>query len=264
MFSLNVFAQSSNYDVNYRGNSDATVTTNVVTTGSGEVESDSNAEIESDVDAETSGNTGSNTFLGIDTDLEIEERADASSNARVKLANGEQREIVVMPDEAVRLIGESSAGGEAQVRLTEENNKVVYTVESKKDARMLGIFKTKAKVVTVIDAETGEVISQKKPWWAVLISSKGNVTTSNNGTRLNVTMNITSNNTSRDDKITLCHVSGGNTTQTLTVSNSSLRAHLSHGDYLGTCIRTNQTGNVTVNSTVTANVTAGLDLDIGL
>ena len=36
------------------------------------------------------------------------------------------------------------------------------------DARILGIFQAKMQVQAQVDAENGEVIKVKKPWWAFL------------------------------------------------------------------------------------------------
>jgi hypothetical protein len=35
---------------------------------------------------------------------------------------------------------------------------------------MFGLFKVKGKVTAEVDAETGEVISVKKPWWSFMAS----------------------------------------------------------------------------------------------
>ena len=48
------------------------------------------------------------------------------------------------------------------------NTRAVYEVRGEKEARFLGLFKSKMKVKAELDAETGEVIRIKKPWWAFL------------------------------------------------------------------------------------------------
>ena len=51
-----------------------------------------------------------------------------------------------------------------------ENAKAVYNVEAEKQGKMLGLFKIKGRVSAEVDAETGEIIKIKKPWWAFLAS----------------------------------------------------------------------------------------------
>ena len=48
--------------------------------------------------------------------------------------------------------------------------KAAYEVQVQKQAKVLGLFKTKMQVQAQVDAENGEVISAKKPWWAFLAS----------------------------------------------------------------------------------------------
>ncbi len=48
--------------------------------------------------------------------------------------------------------------------------KYAYDVVAEKDARILGLFKVKARVSAEVDAETGNVTSMQKPWWAFIAS----------------------------------------------------------------------------------------------
>lgn len=50
------------------------------------------------------------------------------------------------------------------------NTKMVYEISGKKQGKMFGLFKIKGKVSAEVDAETGEIIGIKKPWWAFLAS----------------------------------------------------------------------------------------------
>lgn len=47
-------------------------------------------------------------------------------------------------------------------------NKTVYIAEAEKQGKIFGLFKAKAKVSAEIDAETGEVIKVRKPWWSFI------------------------------------------------------------------------------------------------
>ncbi len=48
--------------------------------------------------------------------------------------------------------------------------RLLYEAKAKKQGRFLGLFKVRGEVSAEIDAETGEVVSIKKPWWAFLAS----------------------------------------------------------------------------------------------
>jgi len=51
-----------------------------------------------------------------------------------------------------------------------EQVKLAYEVKAQKEAKILGMFKTKMGVAAQVDAQTGEVINSNKPWWAFLAS----------------------------------------------------------------------------------------------
>ena len=46
--------------------------------------------------------------------------------------------------------------------------KVAYEMSAQQSAKILGLFRTKMAVSAQINAETGEVIQSKKPWWSFL------------------------------------------------------------------------------------------------
>ena len=119
--------------------------------------------------------------VAAETDLEIEqEMSDGQTMFKAKLSNGRNAEIKVMPDTA-------SETALARLRLrvcTAERNctlelkevgkndeaKAAYEMNAEKPSKFLGIFKARMKIKAQIDAETGEVIQSKKPWWAFLAS----------------------------------------------------------------------------------------------
>ena len=91
---------------------------------------------------------------------------------------GKNAEVKVMPNTA-------SERALERLRLnvcSEENNctielkevgqgnqtKAAYEVQVQRHFKLLGMFQTKAQVKAQIDAENGEVIQVKKPWWAFL------------------------------------------------------------------------------------------------
>lgn len=51
-----------------------------------------------------------------------------------------------------------------------ELRKLVYELQAERHARLLGLFRIKMQVKAQIDAETGEIMKIKKPWWAFLAS----------------------------------------------------------------------------------------------
>jgi hypothetical protein len=93
---------------------------------------------------------------------------------RAMLSNGRNAEIKIMPDQAAeraleRLRLKNCVEGSCTIELKEVGNdnetRMAYQIKKKAKARFLGIFPAKANVEAEIDAETGEVIKTKKPWF---------------------------------------------------------------------------------------------------
>lgn len=99
---------------------------------------------------------------------------------KVNLSNGFQKEVKIMPKTASERAIErlkmkncnESEGCTIELKEVGRNNdtRVAYEVKAQKEARFLGLFKTKMQVNAKVDAETGEVIQSNKPWWAFLAS----------------------------------------------------------------------------------------------
>jgi len=97
---------------------------------------------------------------------------------KTQLSNGKNAEIKVMPNtaseralERLRLkvcSSENNCSIELKEVGTGELAKLAYEVQAQKEARVFGLFKTKMQVQAQVDAETGEVIQAKKPWWSFL------------------------------------------------------------------------------------------------
>ena len=49
-------------------------------------------------------------------------------------------------------------------------NRTAYEIRGEKQGKFLGLFKIRANVSVEVDAENGEVVKTKKPWWAFLAS----------------------------------------------------------------------------------------------
>ncbi len=95
-----------------------------------------------------------------------------------KLSNGRNAEIKIMPDTAseraltrLRLkvcTEERNCTIELKQVGTGEQARLAYEVQAERHSRILGLFLAKMQVKAQVDAETGEVISTGKPWWAFL------------------------------------------------------------------------------------------------
>lgn len=79
------------------------------------------------------------------------------------------REIKVMPDTASKTAVEQMEMKNVSVVL-KDTGSPTYEVNGRKEAKILGIFDTEMKVKAEIDAETGKIIKEKKPWWAFIAS----------------------------------------------------------------------------------------------
>jgi len=112
----------------------------------------------------------------VKTDLEVEMQANAQ--ARVKLSNGKNAEIKVMPATAsqraiaaLRLnVCSPDSGCEIQLKETSQSGEVkaVYEVQAKKEYKVFGLFRSHAIVKAQIDTQTGVVIKSERPWWTSL------------------------------------------------------------------------------------------------
>jgi len=122
-----------------------------------------------------SGNVEAKTTM-----IMTQEQVQNKTILKTQLSNGKNAEIKVMPDTASERAVERlqlkvcNSDNNCSIELKEvgsgEQVKVTYEIKAQKEARVLGMFKTKMQVQAQIDAETGEVLQSKKPWWAFLAS----------------------------------------------------------------------------------------------
>ena len=99
-------------------------------------------------------------------------------NGKLKatMSNGQNAEIKIMPDtaseRAIERLQIKSKNQNFSIELKEvgtgNQTRMAYEVQTRKEARVFGIFKTEMDVEAQVDAETGEVIKSKKPWWAFI------------------------------------------------------------------------------------------------
>jgi hypothetical protein len=113
---------------------------------------------------------------GMNVTAETDE--DNVTKLKVKLRNGRNAEIKIMPERASEKALERlrlkvcSEANNCSLELKEvgkgENAKPAYEVQIDRHSRILGLFRAKMKVGAEVDAETGEVTKVKKPWWAFI------------------------------------------------------------------------------------------------
>lgn len=114
-----------------------------------------------------------------ETELELEEETENNkTKLKVRLSNGRNITIKIMPGVAAQRALERlrlkicSEDNNCVIELKEVgkgiNAKVAYEVQIERHSRILGIFSKKMEVKAQVDAETGEIIKVKKPWWAFL------------------------------------------------------------------------------------------------
>ncbi|MFH1326832.1 MAG: hypothetical protein ABIH59_01765 [archaeon] len=119
--------------------------------------------------------------VSVDCDCEMnQEKIQNRTKLSVKMSNGKNAEIKIMPNtasekalERLRLKVCSEENGCA-IELKEvgsgEQTKLAYELKTQRKAKFLGIFGTKMQVKAQIHAENGELIKIQKPWWAFLAS----------------------------------------------------------------------------------------------
>ena len=119
-----------------------------------------------------------------DCDCELEqEQVQNRTRLKMKLSNGKYSEIKIMPDTAsetalARLrLKVCSAENNCTIQLKEvglsnATKQSAYEIQAQRHFRVLGLFQTKAQVKAQIDAETGEIIQVKKPWWSFLATEQ--------------------------------------------------------------------------------------------
>jgi hypothetical protein len=106
------------------------------------------------------------------------EIAEEDGRVRVRLANGRNAEVKIMPETASERALErlrlrnciESEGCVLRLREKIQGNEtsLVYEMDTERTARVFGLLKTRMRVRAEVDAETGEVVRVRKPWWAFL------------------------------------------------------------------------------------------------
>lgn len=110
--------------------------------------------------------------------ISAESDDDGRSRFMIRLRNGSDTEIKIMPDVASEMalqrlrLKACSEDNNCTIELKDVGNnneeRIGYQVQIERHSRILGIFQKKMQVQAEVDAQNGEVISVKKPWWAFI------------------------------------------------------------------------------------------------
>ncbi len=114
-------------------------------------------------------------------DSEAYSELNISSNGQklmTKLSNGRNAEIKIMPNTAsetalqrLRLkVCNETRNCTIELKQVGEGNqsRLAYELQTQRQSKVFGLFNSQMQVRAQIDAENGEVIQVKKPWWAFL------------------------------------------------------------------------------------------------
>jgi putative hemolysin len=163
---------------------------------------------------------------------------------RAYLSNGRWALVKQMPniasEKALERMKAKCAETGCSIELKEvgvdNKTRLVYVVKAEKDSRVFLLFNKKMPLVAQVDAETGEVVAVKRPWWAFLAKETNEETESANET-VSLAVNETGSLTVSTTNIT-------NTTADETVSlTANETVSLTANDTV------NQTVNTTANTT---------------
>jgi len=117
-----------------------------------------------------------NISCGCDNEVCVENQLynseeNKTQNKTFQLSNGRKAEIKIMPETASEKAIERLGELNFTVQLKEVGkDKVVYELKAEKEGKVFGLFRAKGKIQALVNAETGEVVKIKKPWWAFLAS----------------------------------------------------------------------------------------------
>lgn len=118
-------------------------------------------------------------FAGQSGNIIIQSKGvNASTNVRLYHHNGEvygllddneTRLIDLLPDQVRDRVKEriraKISENETEIELDDEGN---YEIRTRKESRFLGLFKVREKLRLKVDSQTGNVLSERAPWWGFL------------------------------------------------------------------------------------------------
>ena len=94
------------------------------------------------------------------------------SKLTMQTSNGASAEIKIMPEVASQTAIDKLGDLGFEIELKEvgigDDGNIVYELKAEKQGHILALFKKTGEITTQIDAESGDIISVKKPWWSFL------------------------------------------------------------------------------------------------
>lgn len=110
-----------------------------------------------------------------------EEKIQNKTRLKMHFINGNEKEIKIMPDRAsekaleVLKLKVCNEENNCTIKLKEVGKgnliRVAYELQVERHFKLLGLFKIKAMNKAQVDAETGETVIVKKPWWTFLATN---------------------------------------------------------------------------------------------
>lgn len=164
---------------------------------------------------------------GLEMEIETEFEAESMNEELKVKIKGKEKSFGVAPDLAASIAYDALMSDNLTITLNGTNESVFYEVMSSKNGKFLWLFNSEVKIKARIDPETGN-ITIKKPWWAVFVSGEDR-------------------DESNATKVVICHIPRGNPSNkhSISIGRPALKAHLKHGDYIGSCGRIANDTNVT-------------------
>ena len=114
--------------------------------------------------------------VSVKTNLTLIKVENHKNKLEAVLNDGSKVEIKVMPSTASKIALErlrfkacnESNNCSIELREVKNKGKVEYFVQIDRHSKILGIFQKKMLVSAEVDAETGKVIDERRPWWAFI------------------------------------------------------------------------------------------------
>ena len=105
-----------------------------------------------------------------------QERVQNRTRLFARLSNGRNAEVKVMPDAAsetaLQRLRLRNCDEDCNIELKEvavgNQRRAAYEVQAQRNSRVFGLFRARMNVQAQVDAETGEMMQVRKPWWAFL------------------------------------------------------------------------------------------------
>lgn len=117
------------------------------------------------------GNTGGGTSNGNSEQGQVNAQEQEQSQTQTAISE-QAKGVKITPetasDNAIKFL-EAEFESVELIEPTQEGETRRYRVTAKKQAKFLGLFEVDMDVEAEVDAETGEVIQTKAPWWSFLV-----------------------------------------------------------------------------------------------